>query len=257
MAPPEQPCDRPAVACWSDDGRAGKYESPDNRAFYQAALALLLDGAPVTAGQGIDLGCGTGFSTELLLAKHPAVVWHGIDVSASMLALARKKAALSRVTFMQASAEALPFADASLDVVVANYSWHWFGRGAGAEVRRVLRPGGWLLATVPLRLFSTALGNRALARKLLAHRRRFAERSSQGLRFQATRSLLPGALHVGRHELHIGREVFPDGQSLLRVLDGRGALGAIFGDSAPTTLEVTSPLDFSWPFAIVHLQVVG
>lgn len=257
MVPPEQAKDQPVVVCWSDDDRAGKYDSTDNRAFYQAALAILLEGAPSLAGHGLDLGCGTGFSTEVLVTEHPAVAWQGLDLSANMLALARKKGSLSGVTFLQASAEALPFADRSLDVVVANFSWHWFGARAGLEVRRVLRPGGWLLATVPLRLFSKALGNRALARMLLSDRRHFTERPSQGLRFQAARSLLPGAVHVARHELHIGREVFSDGQALLRVLDGRGALSAIFGEFAPTTLEVTSPLDFTWPFAIVHLQVMA
>jgi SAM-dependent methyltransferase len=241
MVPPAQPQDRPHVASWSDDGRAEKYDSLDNRAFYQSALTMLLEGTSALAGQGIDLGCGTGFSTELLVAKHPAVAWQGVDVSPNMLAVA----------------EALPFATGSMDVVVANFSWHWFGERAGAEVRRVLRPGGRLLATVPLRLFSKAPGNRALAKVLLADRHRFAERPSQGLRFQATRSLLPGALQVVRHELHVGREVFSDGKELLRVLDGRGALSAIFGDSAPKTLEVTSPLEFTWPFAIVHLRVVG
>jgi SAM-dependent methyltransferase len=257
MVPPAQPQDRPHVASWSDDGRAEKYDSLDNRAFYQSALTMLLEGTSALAGQGIDLGCGTGFSTELLVAKHPAVAWQGVDVSPNMLAVARRKEGLRGVTFMQASAEALPFATGSMDVVVANFSWHWFGERAGAEVRRVLRPGGRLLATVPLRLFSKAPGNRALAKVLLADRHRFAERPSQGLRFQATRSLLPGALQVVRHELHVGREVFSDGKELLRVLDGRGALSAIFGDSAPKTLEVTSPLEFTWPFAIVHLRVVG
>lgn len=257
MVPPEQQRDRPHVSSWSDDGRADKYDSLDNRTFYQSALDRLLEGAPALVGQGIDLGCGTGFSTELLVAKHPAVAWRGVDVSPNMLVLARKKAALSSVSFLQASAEALPFASRSVDVVVANFSWHWFGDGAGHEVRRVLRPGGWLLATVPLRVFSKAPGNRALARVLLADRRHFSERPSQGLRFEATRSLVPGALHVGRHELHVGREIFRDGQELLRVLDGRGALSAIFGDASPKTLEVTSPLEFTWPFAIVHLQVVG
>jgi SAM-dependent methyltransferase len=256
MVPPEQQPDGRASG-WSEDGRADRYDSRSNRAFYQSALATLLEGAPPLAGQGMDLGCGTGFATEVLVGKYPAVAWQGIDVAAGMLALARKKAGLAAVSFRQASAEALPLADASVDVVVANFSWHWFGPGAGAEVRRVLRPGGWLLATVPLRLFSGASGNRALARALLAQRHRFVQQSSQGLRFEATRALLPGPVRVARHALHLGREVFADGRELLTVLDGRGALSAIFGDRPPTTLDVRTPLDFTWPFALVHAQVVA
>jgi len=257
MVPSKQGQDCDGAACWSDAGRADKYDSCSNRTFYQSALAVLLDGAPALAGQGVDLGCGTGFSTELLVTKYPAVVWQGIDVSANMLALARQKPGLAGITFQQASAEDLPFADGSVDGVVANFSWHWFGEGAGREVRRVLRPGGWLLATVPLRLFSGASGNRALARVLLVERHRFAQRSSQGLRFEATRSLLPGKVDVARHALHVGREVFSDGQELLRVLDGRGALSAIFGDHPPAALDIASPLAFTWPFAVLHLQRLG
>jgi SAM-dependent methyltransferase len=172
-----------------------------------------------------------------------------------MLELARAKPGLSRVSFRLASAEALPLADASLDAVVANLSWHWFGEAARREVRRVLRPGGWLLAAVPLRLYSGASGNRALARALLASRRNFASRTSQGLRFEAARALLPEPVRVARHELHIGRESFAHGQELLETLESRGALAAIFGEHSPHTLDGSGPLEFSWPLALVQLQV--
>lgn len=256
MVPPEQPQERRA-GCWSDDGRGDKYDSRSNRTFYQSALAMLLEGAPSLAGHGVDLGCGTGFATEVLVDKYPLVAWQGIDVAAGMLAVASRKNGLAKVRFSQASAEALPLPDGSVDVVVANFSWHWFGEGAGAEVRRVLRPGGWLLATVPLRLFSGASGNRALARALLSERRRFVHKSSQGLRFEATRALLPGPLRVARHTLHVGREVFADGHELLTVLEGRGALSAVFGDCPPATIEAGALLEFTWPFALVHAQVIG
>jgi len=255
MTSSEQRGGSDASGCWSDGRRAESYDRPENRAFYQAALAKLLEGAPALAGKGVDLGCGTGFSTELLVASYPAMAWQGIDIARPMLELARRKRGLAAATFRLASAESLPLADASVDTVVANLSWHWFGAGAGREVRRVLRPGGWLLAAVPLRLFSGASGNRALARVLLAGRRSFVRRPSQGLRFEAARSLLPGPLRVGRHELYVGRESFANGRDLLAVLDSRGALAAIFGDHPPDVLDGPAPLEFSWPLALVHLQV--
>jgi SAM-dependent methyltransferase len=247
-----QPAER-----WSDGARAKEYDSEGNRAFYQSALAELLEGTPALTGRGLDLGCGTGFSTEVLVARYPDVTWTGVDASAAMLALARSKPGLAGGELRQASAESLPFADASFDVVVANFSWHWFAEGAGHEVRRVLRPAGRLLATVPLLSFSSAAGNRALARALLAGRRRFARKASQGLRFEATERLLPGPVRVVRKEMRVGREVFADGNELLATLHSRGALDAIFGDRAPAAIEAQSVLDFTWPFALVHLQVNG
>jgi SAM-dependent methyltransferase len=257
MGPSVQQGSSDTAACWSDGVRAARYDRQGNRAFYQAALSKLLEGAPALAGQGVDLGCGTGFSTELLVARYPGVTWQGIDISAPMLGLAHKKPGLGAVTFRRAAAESLPVADASVDAVVASFSWHWFGEQAGREVRRVLRPGGWLLATVPLRLFSGASGNRALAKALLARRRDFVRTSQRGLRFEATRSLVPGSVRIARQELHVGRETFADGRELLDALDSRGALAAIFGDHPPDRIDGPEPLEFTWPFALVHLQVPG
>jgi hypothetical protein len=119
----------------------------------------------------------------------------------------------------------------------------------------VLRPGGWLLASVPLRQFSRAAGNRALAQAVLAGRSQFARSLSQGLRFEDVSTLLPGSVRVARHTLVVVKEQFADGRALRHVLEGRGALAAIFGDYPPTTIEVPSPVDFEWPFAVLHAQV--
>ncbi|MBN2574001.1 MAG: class I SAM-dependent methyltransferase [Deltaproteobacteria bacterium] len=241
--------------CWSAQACARRYESEGNRAFYRAAMARLLEGAPGFQGQGIDLGCGTGFSTEVLLAERPRVAWHAIDASAAMLAIARGKPGLAQVDLRQACAEALPYADASFDVVVASFSWHWFGERAGQEVRRVLRPGGYVLAGVPVRRASRVRGNRLLARELLARRRRFVAKTSQGLRFAEVPRLLPGPFRVARHELVVETERFADGRELLDVLDSRGALAAIFGESPPAVLEAAGSIDFEWPYAVLHAQI--
>jgi SAM-dependent methyltransferase len=243
--------------CWSGNVRAERYDRAVNRRFYDAALARLLKDAPVLRGRGLDLGCGTGFSTERLRQAMPEVVWQGVDASAAMLAVARRKPELSAVPLARACADALPFPDASFDVVVASFSWHWFGPGAAVEVRRVLRLHGWLLAAVPVRQVATAAGNRALARSLLGDRRRYASRPSQGLRLTDLPRLLSPPARVVRQELAIERERFSGAAELLDVLDSRGALTAIFGEVVPSALVTPSPVDFEWPFALVHLQREG
>jgi SAM-dependent methyltransferase len=250
-----QPMGAGEADCWSGRARAQRYDREVNRRFYEGALDRLLRDAPPLRGQGLDLGCGTGFSTEVLVARLPEIRWQAVDGSPDMLTIARDKPALAGITLGQARAEALPFADGSIDVVVASFSWHWFGAGAAAEVRRVLRPRGWLLATVPLRQPARASGNRLLARELLAQRHRFARRSSQGLRLADLPALLPSPARLHRQDVHVECERFADGQALLDVLDSRGALAAIFGTQPPTSLLTPGPVDFEWPFAVLHVQV--
>jgi SAM-dependent methyltransferase len=54
-------------------------------------------------------------------------------------------AALPDVRRLAGSAEAIPLADASVDLVISGQAWHWFDPvRATAEVARVLKPGGGL-----------------------------------------------------------------------------------------------------------------
>ena len=101
-------------------------------------------------GQGaLDVGVGTGdLSFELLAASDPMSRVTGIDLSEGMLDRVRRRAARSpigpRFEARHADAQALPFADASFDRVVAGFAVRNFGDlDAGLrEMRRVLRPGG-------------------------------------------------------------------------------------------------------------------
>jgi ubiquinone/menaquinone biosynthesis C-methylase UbiE len=101
----------------------------------------------------LDVGCGTG--TLAIAAGRrvgPAGRVHGIDASPAMIARARRKAAAARVAvvFKTAIAEVLPFADATFDAVVSTTVLHCLPdaarRQSVAEMRRVLKPGGRLLA---------------------------------------------------------------------------------------------------------------
>ena len=97
----------------------------------------------------IDVGCGSGRYLQRL-AQHPALRLLGLDLSAGMLAdLARTwPAPLRRPPCAVADAQALPLPDAACDVVLAMHMLYHVPdmRRAIGEFRRVLRPGGVLLA---------------------------------------------------------------------------------------------------------------
>lgn len=99
---------------------------------------------PALDGSGLilDVACGTGHSTAPLLKLADNVI--GCDISDAMLEHARRRCPAA--TFIAASADALPLADDSVDVVTVAMALHWFDqRGFVAEAVRVLRPGGSLV----------------------------------------------------------------------------------------------------------------
>jgi SAM-dependent methyltransferase len=93
----------------------------------------------------LDLGCGPGDLTPLLLAE-PRMEIVGIDLSAA--ALGRFRARLDgrlpeRLALARASVYELPFPDGVFDAVVSfGYASAASYAGAEREVARVLRPGG-------------------------------------------------------------------------------------------------------------------
>jgi ubiquinone/menaquinone biosynthesis C-methylase UbiE len=116
--------------------------------------ALLEDakspGGGVRAARLVDIACGTGQFLAEVKRNYPRLAVTGIDLSAPYLAVARKRlAAWSRVSLVQANAETLPLADASVDVVTCVYLFHELPRRArqavAGEIRRVLKPGGKLV----------------------------------------------------------------------------------------------------------------
>ncbi len=68
-------------------------------------------------GRVLDLGCGTGFVSQLL--NNCKVV--GLDISAGMVKAYRERFGRGVV----GNAEELPFKDGSFDFVLSNFSLHW------------------------------------------------------------------------------------------------------------------------------------
>ena len=95
----------------------------------------------------LDLACGTGDIAFAVAAKGSRVV--GLDITHRMLQLAAGKLQTSqRVSFVTGDMMALPFPDASFDVITTGYGLRNVPDLGGAlrEMCRVLRPGGRMLA---------------------------------------------------------------------------------------------------------------
>lgn len=104
-------------------------------------IGALLDATRLGTGMRVlDLACGPGFAAEA--ARGRGAVPTGLDFSAAMITLART--AHPGIRFEEGDAEALPFADASFDIVVSNFGIHHVPDTVQAlsEAKRVLRAGG-------------------------------------------------------------------------------------------------------------------
>jgi demethylmenaquinone methyltransferase / 2-methoxy-6-polyprenyl-1,4-benzoquinol methylase len=92
-------------------------------------------------GHVLDVATGTGLVARELLRRGHRVT--GVDQSPEMLAVARARFA-GRVELVEASATALPFADASFDHLTVTYLLRYVDDPGAtvAELARVVRPGG-------------------------------------------------------------------------------------------------------------------
>jgi len=106
----------------------------------------IFDRHPAGNGAVLDVGCGTGEMTARLTEKFRDASFTGIDLEESHLARARARCAPfgSRVRFQHGDALALPFADATFDLVVCRHLIQAVPDAARvlSEIRRVLRLGG-------------------------------------------------------------------------------------------------------------------
>jgi SAM-dependent methyltransferase len=110
---------------------------PERIPLFQAAIG--------TGKRVLDLGCRSGALTRHFLEGNSVV---GLDVDAAAL----EKAAALGIEPVQADVEErLPFEDASFDAVVAGelFEHLQFPDALVAEIRRVLRPGGVVVGSVP------------------------------------------------------------------------------------------------------------
>ena len=144
----------------SFDAAANTY---DDNAFLQREVAdrlfERLDYVKVAPNRIVELGCGTGYATQKLLARYPSAQLTALDLAPAMLACTRnvipKKGGVLNLfarkpaaDLVCADAEVLPIADASIDVVLSSLTLQWCDPQVVArEVARVLRAQGLFMFT--------------------------------------------------------------------------------------------------------------
>ena len=203
------------------DRASGRYEAAA-RLQAQVGDELLgrLGDFAFTPAVVLDLGAGTGRCARELKRRYPRALVVAVDLSLGMLREARHHQGLWR-RFARACGDAarLPLASASVDLVFSNLMLQWCQPpdAALAEVRRVLRPGGFLA-------FST-FGPATLQELRSAwahadgynHVNHFLDVHDVGAALVRA-GLTEPVLDVDRHEVH-----YPDTLALMRDLKAIGA----------------------------------
>jgi len=136
-----------------EERELARYVAPPRETAYplEYAFALLGD---VEGRTVLDLGCGSGRQSLVLARRGARPV--GVDISASLIALARRRLDLHglgrRARFVVGSVHDLPIASDSIDVVLGIQILHHVDvADAAREVSRVLRPGGLAVFQEPVR----------------------------------------------------------------------------------------------------------
>ena len=116
-------------------------------------LDLLSELVPLAGARLVELGCGAARLARELLERHADAEVVGLEVDERQLAK-NLAAPQQRLQFVGAGAEAIPFPDARFDGALMLKSLHHVPMermaDALAEIRRVLRPDGWLYVSEPV-----------------------------------------------------------------------------------------------------------
>lgn len=103
---------------------------------------------PVPGQQWLDVGCGNGAFTGMLVGRCDPASVHGVDPSEEQLVYARARPELCSAQFRQGDAMAMPYPDSAFDAAVMPLVIFFVAdpaRGV-AEMGRVVRPGGIVAA---------------------------------------------------------------------------------------------------------------
>jgi len=176
------------------DAEAAAYDELDRlwgdvifQGFAESALRM-----GVRQGRVLDVGTGSGRVALRLARLNPAFSIDGIDLSNSMLDLARRNAVrevITNVAFSPGDAKRIPFEDQTFDLVICHQLLHQLPEPLVAlkEIKRVAKPLGAILVRDVRRLpepFMTL----AIPLWCLGYSKRLREQTSASFRAALTRS---------------------------------------------------------------------
>ncbi len=128
-------------------------ESTFQRKMWQEHLARYLFGQAFVQGKAVlDVGCGVGYGTDLLMTSGARIVT-GVDIAEEAIRHARAQYARRGVGFATADAARLPFQDKTFDVVLAFEMIEHLGDTSAfvREAKRVLKDHGVFVVSTPRR----------------------------------------------------------------------------------------------------------
>lgn len=110
--------------------------------YYYLVHNACIDGKHV-----LEVGSGRGGGARHITENFNPATYTGMDIADSAVKLASKNHPLKNLKFIQGSAESIPLADNSMDVIINVESCHAYGSVDNflKEVKRVLKPGGHFL----------------------------------------------------------------------------------------------------------------
>lgn len=131
------------------DNIAASYdESSDGRFCAHAYESLKNEVEKFNSGKLLDVSCGTGAVLSLL--QHSSLEKYGVDFSEKMIKEARNNIGENAKLYV-ASAETMPFAESTFDVVTCSFAFHHYIHPEMVlkEFRRVMKAGATLIIADP------------------------------------------------------------------------------------------------------------
>ncbi len=128
-------------------GRFAKEYQQYRRSYEPEIYDLLFSLIPTKNPTILDIGCGTGKSTEpLLLFSNKGVKAIGIDPDPAMLDEARLSAKEKNldIEYIVADAENIPFKENTFDAIISGAAFHWYGNVPTiTKIKNTLKEGGF------------------------------------------------------------------------------------------------------------------